>query len=76
MIALSSTFLIVELISIEAQINDKNTKEPLTGATILLEGTTRGAAADIDVNYKLIDLVAGIYFCVIRISPIRHSAVR
>jgi len=64
-IALASPFLLVAQISIQGHINDKNNKEPLTGATILLEGTTRGAAADIDGNYKLNDLAPGNYTLVI-----------
>jgi len=64
-IALLSPFLIFAQISIEGHIHDKNNKEPLTGATILLEGTTKGAAADIDGNYKFNDLTPGTYSLVI-----------
>ncbi|MBP8023742.1 MAG: carboxypeptidase-like regulatory domain-containing protein, partial [Paludibacter sp.] len=56
--------LIVLLFSIFAQITfaqtgiqgivmDKKYKEPLTGAAILIEGTTNGTTADIDGNYTL-----------------------
>jgi len=64
-VLLFSPFLLVAQISISGHINDKNNKEPLTGATILLEGTTRGAAADIDGNYKFNDLTPGSYSLVI-----------
>jgi len=73
-IALLSPFLIVAQISIEGHINDKNNKEPLTGATILLEGTSKGAAADIDGNYKFNDLTPGTYTLVI--SYVSYTAQR
>jgi len=73
-IALLSPFLIIAQISIEGHINDKNNKEPLTGATILLEGTNKGAAADIDGNYKFNDLTPGTYSLVI--SYVSYTAQR
>ena len=45
---------------IKGTITDKQTKEPLAGATILISGTTTGVAADMDGNYKL-DLKNGTY---------------
>ena len=39
--------------SIQGIVMDKNYKEPLTGASILIEGTTNGTTADIDGNYTL-----------------------
>lgn len=39
--------------SIEGRVMDKKYKEPLTGAAILIEGTTNGTTADIDGNFKL-----------------------
>lgn len=39
--------------NIKGAVTDKQTKEPLTGATIQISGTSRGAVADIDGNYIL-----------------------
>ena len=39
--------------TIKGTITDKLTKEPLTGATVQVAGTTQGAVADIDGNYTL-----------------------
>lgn len=39
--------------AIKGTIIDKKYKEPLTGAAILVEGTTNGTTADIDGNYEL-----------------------
>ncbi len=39
--------------NIKGTVLDKQTKEPLTGATIQITGTARGVVADIDGNYTL-----------------------
>jgi hypothetical protein len=39
--------------AIQGIVMDKKYKEPLTGAAILIEGTTNGTTADIDGNYTL-----------------------
>lgn len=39
--------------TIKGTITDKQTREPLTGATVQIVGTTQGAVADIDGNYSL-----------------------
>jgi TonB-dependent receptor len=46
-------------------VSDKKDKEPLTGAAILIEGTTNGTTADIDGNYKINGLAAGKYTLVV-----------
>ena len=38
---------------ITGKVLDKNTKEPLPGATVKIKGTTIGTAADIDGSFKL-----------------------
>jgi hypothetical protein len=51
--------LLLSLLSTQAQnvikgtIFDKKYKEPLTGAAILVEGTTNGTTADIDGNFEI-----------------------
>ena len=39
--------------NIKGTVLDKQTKEPLTGATIHITGTAQGVVADIDGNYTL-----------------------
>ena len=40
--------------TIKGNISDKETREPLTGATVQVAGTSQGAVADMDGNYRLI----------------------
>lgn len=46
--------------TVKGTVTDKQTKEPLTGATVQVAGTTQGAVADIDGNYTL-ELKNGTY---------------
>ena len=46
---------------IAGQVIDKNTGEPLPGANIIIEGTVRGAAADNDGNFFIINITPGVY---------------
>lgn len=54
-----TVFLLFFLLSTQAQhvikgtIFDKKYKEPLTGAAVLVEGTTNGTTADIDGNFEI-----------------------
>jgi len=47
--------------TIRGTIMDAKTKEPLIGASVLVEGTTNGAAADLDGNYVIPNVAAGTY---------------
>ena len=40
--------------TIKGTVTDKQTREPLTGATIQIAGTTQGTVADVDGNYCLL----------------------
>lgn len=40
---------------------DAETKEPLIGATVGIQGTTKGAIADIDGNYLMLNVAPGTY---------------
>lgn len=51
--------------NIKGMVIDKQTKEPLTGATVQIAGTTHGAVADSDGNYSL-DVKNGIYTLIVR----------
>jgi len=47
--------------TIRGTITDAKTNEPLIGASVLVEGTTNGAAADLDGNYVIQNVPAGTY---------------
>ena len=51
--------------TVKGNIIDKETKEPLTGATVQVVGTTQGAVADIDGNYTL-QLPDGTYDLIVK----------
>lgn len=52
--------------NIKGTVTDKTTREPLTGATVQLVGTTLGAVADLEGNYQLSDVKNGTYTIVIK----------
>ena len=63
-----ATLLFLTLLALQAAagvlkgtIIDKTNREPLTGATVQLVGTTNGAVADLDGNYQLDNLKSGTY---------------
>ena len=51
--------------TVKGTITDKQTKEPLTGATVQVAGSTQGAVADIDGRYTL-QVPDGVYDLVVR----------
>lgn len=70
-------FLFAASFSVRAQtgrirgiITDAKTNEPLIGASVLVEGTTNGAAADLDGNYVIQNVSAGTY--VLRASYVAY----
>lgn len=58
---------------ISGKIVDKETKEPLIGANILIEGTSMGGAANIDGEYFIINVPPGKYN--LRISMMSYQAL-
>ena len=46
---------------ISGKISDSDSKEPLIGINIILEGTTLGAASDVDGNYIINNIQPGVY---------------
>lgn len=46
---------------IKGKVIDRDTKEPLIGANVLLEGTTLGAATDLNGDYFIINIPPGKY---------------
>lgn len=59
---------------IAGRITDAENGEPLPGANVQLEGTTLGAATDIDGNYTILNVPPGLY--TVRISFIGYQTVR
>ena len=51
--------------SIEGTVSDKQTQETLVGATIMIQGTTKGTITDFDGNFKINNLASGMYNLVI-----------
>lgn len=47
--------------TIKGKILDSKTNEPLIGASVLVEGTTNGAAADLDGNFIIRNMPTGTY---------------
>ncbi len=64
LIVLFSSQLLCSQTAIQGRIMDKKSNEPLTGAAVLIEGTTNGTTADIDGNYTL-NVAPGKYSLVI-----------
>lgn len=66
-LALLCLFVSVSLFSfaqkgtLKGLVTDQKTKEPLVGATIMLEGTTSGTITDFDGNYQLNNITPGTY---------------
>lgn len=64
--------------TIKGTIVDKQTKEPLTGATVQVLGSTVGAVADLDGNY-ILDVPGGVYDLVVKYvgyTDIKAGAVK
>lgn len=57
----SITFLHAQNGSVKGTIIDSKTKEPLIGASALIEGTSNGAAADLDGSFTIHDVKPGTY---------------
>lgn len=51
--------------TIKGSIVDSKTKEPLIGASVVIEGTSKGAAADLDGNYIIPGVAPGTYTLVV-----------
>jgi hypothetical protein len=50
---------------VKGKIEDKSTGEPLIGATVQIQGTTKGAVADIDGKFILENISSGTYHIVV-----------
>ncbi len=53
--------LLAQVGKIAGKVVDRETKEPLIGANVIIEGTTLGASTDINGNYVILNVPPGIY---------------
>ena len=61
LLLLSFSLVSAQYGKISGMITDQETKEPLVGANVLVDGTTYGAATDINGNYVILNVPAGTY---------------
>ena len=59
LIFLSSSLIFAQGGSIKGTITDRDDGDPLIGANIIIEGTTMGAATDVEGRYQIINVPAG-----------------
>lgn len=62
--------------SISGRIEDAATGETLIGATVLIQGTTKGTVTDVDGNYLLKDITQGTYNLVISYVSYEQQILR
>ncbi len=62
--------------SITGKILDAKFKEPLTGASIIIEGTTVGAVADMDGNFRIENVQPGTYTVVVSYISYTSMTIR
>ena len=61
LLLLSSTIMVAQYGKISGLVTDQETKEPLVGANVIIEGTSFGSATDISGNYVILNVPAGTY---------------
>ena len=61
---------------INGRVVDKESKEPLVGVNIMLEGTTIGASTDIDGKYLIMNVPIGTYNMIVRLVGYREVTVK
>lgn len=62
--------------SIKGKITDAETGEELIGATVVIAGTTKGSAADLDGNYSILNLEAGNYTIVCQYISYQSDTIK
>ena len=58
-ILLCSSLIFAQAGSIRGTIVDQESGDPLIGANIIIDGTTMGAATDVEGNYQITNIPAG-----------------
>ena len=51
--------------TIKGNVNDSKTNDFMIGATVMIQGTSKGTTTDIDGNFEILDVQAGIYNLII-----------
>jgi len=72
-LALTTDLMAATTGKIAGQVTDAANGRPLPGVNVLLEGTTLGASTDLDGNYFIINIPAGVY--TVRAEMIGYSPV-
>jgi hypothetical protein len=60
-VIISSSLIFAQTGKLSGQITDAVTGEPLIGANVIVEGTTMGAASDLEGYYSILNLRPGTY---------------
>lgn len=68
------TLILAQDGKLRGKVSDKETGEPLVGATVFIEGTTLGAAADINGDYIILGVRPGVY--TMKVSFVGYAEVR
>jgi len=58
---------------LRGKVTDRETREPLIGVTVMLEGTTLGAATDVNGDYIILGVPAGVY--TVRVSYVGYATL-
>jgi len=58
---------------IKGHVTDKESKEPLIGASVMLEGTSQGAVTDINGDYVILNVATGTY--AVKVSYVGYQAI-
>ncbi len=61
---------------IAGKVIDSRTREPIIGATVILQGTTRGAATDPEGDYYVNNVTPGTYSVVVSIVGYQRAVIR
>ena len=61
--------------TIRGLVTDRETGEPLIGATVMLDGTTTGAVTDMDGHYELVGVRNGTWLIVVSYVSYRTERV-
>jgi outer membrane receptor protein involved in Fe transport len=61
---------------ISGRVIDKESKEPLIGVNIMLDGTSIGSSTDIDGRYLIMNVPVGTYNMIVRIVGYREVTVK
>lgn len=61
---------------ISGTVADKETKEPIIGATVQIEGTVMGAVTDIEGNYRIENVQPGVYVLNVQYVSYQPSSIK